>query len=88
MVIEVPPKLCRPRVVNKYIPPDYANDINEGIFDFAQYGKAVYRPRKIGKKEIETSFSLLMTLNTYRSYTRISGSVQTSPSKCENVLFQ
>ena len=44
MVIQFHPKVWRHKVVNKYIPPDYADDINEGI-DFAQYGIAVYRPR-------------------------------------------
>ena len=46
MVIEVPPKVCRPKVVNKYIPPNYADNIDQDIFDFVQYGKSVYRPRK------------------------------------------
>ena len=45
MVIEVPQKLWIPKVVNKYIPPDYADDIDEGIFDLAQYGISVYKPR-------------------------------------------
>ena len=41
MVIEVPPKIWIPKVVNKYISPDYVNAIEEGIFDFDQYSKAV-----------------------------------------------
>ena len=45
MLIELPPKVWIPKLVNKYIPPDYADNIDEGIFDFARYGKAVYRPR-------------------------------------------
>ena len=43
-MIEVPPKIWRPKVVNKYIPPDYANDIDECVFDFPQFGNTVYRP--------------------------------------------
>ena len=34
MVIKVPPKVWRPKVQNKYIPPDYSNDIDKGVFDF------------------------------------------------------
>ena len=33
-------------MVNKYIPPDYADDVDEGIFDLAQYGISAYKPRK------------------------------------------
>ena len=35
---------------DRYIPPDYANDIDKGVFGFQQYGKAVYIPKKSGKK--------------------------------------
>ena len=45
MLIELPPKVWIPKLVNKYIPPDYADNIDEGIFYFARYGKSVYRPR-------------------------------------------
>ena len=45
---------------NRYIPTDYANYTDEGIFDFQQYGKAVYRPKKTGEEEICTD---LITLN-------------------------
>ena len=41
----MPPKVWRPKAVNKYIPPDYADDINEVIFYFSKCGKAVYIPR-------------------------------------------
>ena len=42
--IEVPPKLWRPKQVNKYVPLEYADDIEEGVFDFVHYGKTVFRP--------------------------------------------
>ena len=42
----MPPKVWRPKLVNKYILPDYADDIDKGILDFEQCGKAVYTPRK------------------------------------------
>ena len=58
MVIELPPKVCRTKVVTKYIPTDYADDINEGILDFAQYGEAIYKPREIGKKSRVPTLSL------------------------------
>ena len=31
---------------NRYIFPDYANDIDREAFDFQQYGKAVYWPKQ------------------------------------------
>ena len=54
MLIEVPPKVCIPKLANKYIPPDYAGNIDEGVFDFAQYGKAVYIPRE-NYKEVKST---------------------------------
>ena len=44
-IIEVPPKVWRPKVINKYIPVDYADDIDDGIFDFECYGKTFFRPK-------------------------------------------
>ena len=49
-VIEVPPKIWSPKVQNKYTPPDYAIDINHGVFDFDFYGKTVFCPKQIWKK--------------------------------------
>ena len=46
MVIKVPPKFWWPKVQNKYIPLYYANDLDEYLFDFGQYGKAVLRPQQ------------------------------------------
>ena len=43
-MIEVPPKMWRPKQMNKYEPPEYATDISEGVFDFANYGNTVFRP--------------------------------------------
>ena len=78
-MIEVPPKVWIHKVVNAYIPPDFADNINEGIFDLAQYGKSVYIPKKIGKKTRGPTSSLLMIVNTERTYARIQESVQASP---------
>ena len=50
VVIQVPPKFWRPKMQNRYIPPDYVNGIDKEVFYFQQYGKAVYRPKKSGKK--------------------------------------
>ena len=52
MVIQVPPKVWIPKIKNIYIPPNNANDIDEVVFDFHQYRKALYRPKKLGKKGI------------------------------------
>ena len=37
-VIEVPPKIWRPKPIDMSIPMDYSNDINESVFEFEQFG--------------------------------------------------
>ena len=44
-VIEVPPKVWRPKMLNKYKPIEYSDDIDDGVFDFETYGRAVFRPK-------------------------------------------
>ena len=44
LLIKITPKLWRPKMINKYVPVDYPNDVEEGVFDYKQYGKAVFRP--------------------------------------------
>ena len=43
-MITLPPKIWRPKPLNKYIPIDYAYDVDDGIFDYSFYGKTVFRP--------------------------------------------
>ena len=43
-VIDVPPKIWRPKPVDRYLPLDYANDIDDSVFEFEQYGKAICHP--------------------------------------------
>ena len=43
-VIQVLPNFWRPKQVNKYVPLEYADDIEEGVFGFVHYGKTVFRP--------------------------------------------
>ena len=31
-------------MINKYTHIEYSSDVDEGVFDFKQYGKAVFRP--------------------------------------------
>ena len=38
--------MWRPKVENKYIPLEYGNDIDDGVFDFKQCGNKVFRPAK------------------------------------------
>ena len=44
-IIEVPPKIWRPKVESRYRMPEYATDINEGAWDFSNYGKTVFKPK-------------------------------------------
>ena len=41
----MPPKIWRPKPQNRYIPLDYGDDVDEGVFDFAHFGKTVFRPK-------------------------------------------
>ena len=51
MVIQVTPKVWRPKMKNRYIPPDYANDIDEGIFIFVGTGRQYTDPKNVGRME-------------------------------------
>jgi hypothetical protein len=42
-VIEVPAKLWRPKPTDKYLPMDYADDVDDNVFVFEQYGKSMHR---------------------------------------------
>ena len=44
-VISLPPKIWRLTPSSQYIPVEYADDIDEGIFDYSHHGKAVYQPK-------------------------------------------
>ncbi len=44
-LIDIPPKIWRPKVKSKFQLPEYANDISEGVFDFEHHGKCVFRPK-------------------------------------------
>jgi hypothetical protein len=43
-VIDVPPKVWRPKPVDCYVPVDYSDDIDGDVFLFEQYGKAACQP--------------------------------------------
>ena len=45
-MIQLPPKIWRPNPENKYIPVNYSNDIDEGVFNFSHHGKTVYCPKE------------------------------------------
>ena len=49
-VIEVKLNIWRPNVQNKYTPPDYSINIDDGIFDIEFYSKPVFSPQKNLKK--------------------------------------
>ena len=44
-LIEVPAKIWRPKVVNKYTTPHLEDDNVDDILDYDQYGKGVYKPQ-------------------------------------------
>ena len=43
-MIDVHPKVWRPKPKNRYILLDYGIDIDNGVFDYARCGKTVFRP--------------------------------------------
>ena len=42
-LISLPPKIWQPKVTSKYKTTDYADDIDDGIFDYADFGNCVFR---------------------------------------------
>ena len=42
-MIEVPPKIWRPKMVSKYTTPDYADNDLDDILDYGKFGRCVYR---------------------------------------------
>lgn len=44
MVINIPPKIWRPKAKNKYTPPMQIDDIDEGLFLFEKFGKCIFKP--------------------------------------------
>ena len=44
--ITLPPKVWRPKPISLYIPVDYANDIDDGVFNYSNYGHTIFRPKK------------------------------------------
>ena len=44
LVIEVPPKIWHQKPDDRYIPLDYSNDIDDGVFLFERYGRTIHRP--------------------------------------------
>ena len=44
LIIEIPPKIYRLKVQNKYIPLDYGTKIDGGIFDYTHFGKSIFKP--------------------------------------------
>ena len=44
-IIDNPQKIWRHKVQNRYIPLDYLNDIDNGLFDYTHYGKSVIKPK-------------------------------------------
>ena len=44
ILISIPPKVWIPKQINQYVPVDDLSDIEEGVFDYKQYGKTIFRP--------------------------------------------
>ena len=42
-MVEVPAKIWRPKVVSRYTTPEYHGDDVDGILDYGQFGKCVYK---------------------------------------------
>jgi len=46
LLINIPPTLWRPKQESCYIPVDNLDNIEDGVFNYRQYGKAVFCPAK------------------------------------------
>ena len=43
-MISLPPTIWQPKVKSKYKIPDYADDVDDGIFDYADFGHCIFLP--------------------------------------------
>ena len=46
---DTPKNIWRPKVKNRYIPLDYLDDIDDGLFDYTNYGKSVFKQKVFWK---------------------------------------
>ena len=44
-MISIPPKIFRPKVTSQYTTPDYDTIVDDGVFDFTNYGNCVFKPK-------------------------------------------
>ena len=47
-VIELPTKIWQSKVLNKYLPLDYSDDVDDEVFDFSQHRKPFLDQERIG----------------------------------------
>ena len=66
-LIKCPPKIWRPNIQNKYTPPDYANNIDDGVFGFEFYGKTIFSQNRFGKRDSRTTLSLFVITHIKKS---------------------
>ena len=52
LIIDTPKNIWKNKVKNRYIPHDYSDDIDNGLFDYSYYGKAVFKPKVDWKAHI------------------------------------
>ena len=45
LLIEVPAKIWRPKVISRYTIPEYLGEDIDSILDYSQYGKCVYKTK-------------------------------------------
>ena len=53
LLINMPPKVWRLKMINKCIPMNFPNVIEDKIFDCCQYGQAVFRPANTWKDRVQ-----------------------------------
>ena len=58
-MIEVPPKIWRPKMISQYTTPEDYGDEVDGILDYSQYGKCVYRNKMTWNNDIKRNDIIL-----------------------------
>ena len=74
LLIKIPPKVWRPKQVTRFVHVDTYYDIGDRVFDYEQYGNAVFRPLEkwtVSKRDGLILYDDKVDNDEFREYIRI-----------------
>ena len=89
--ISLPPKIWRPKVTSKYKTPDYADDIDDGIFDYAAFGYCVFAqisPGTMPNRMTWYNLSMIVIRLNWRKIWRLARMLMTQLGMMLSKLFR